>query len=186
LQDIDSPALLEEFTLLFMAISSVMLTNQKDQISWKWARDGCYSVASIYECQFFGAMIQFLAGSIWKATTEPKCRFFDWLVMHDRILTADNMIKRHWTCDHLCSLYLCMHETSKHLLTQCNYTEAVWNLLAAILQLPNYTTLNRVRGPKNWMAVMSRTGSKQVKRNNLGELLTFWWMIWKERNRRIF
>jgi hypothetical protein len=66
-----------------------------------------------------------------------------------------------------------MHETSDHLLTQCNYLEVVWNLLAAALELPNYTTLNWVRGPKNWMAVMSRTGSKQAKRNSLGVLLTF-------------
>jgi hypothetical protein len=83
------------------------------------------------------------------------------------------MTKRNWLCEHLCSLCLYMHETSEHLLTQCNYSEAVWNLLAASLHLPNYSTMNWVKGPKNWMAVMLRAGSNQEKRNNLGVLLTF-------------
>jgi hypothetical protein len=45
-------------------------------------------------------------------------------------LTVDNMIKRNWTCDPLCSFYLCFRETFDHLFSQCNYTEAVWNLAA--------------------------------------------------------
>jgi hypothetical protein len=69
LQGIDYPALLEKFTLLFMAISLVVLSNQNDQIYWKWTRDECYSVASAYECQSYGTMIQFPAGAIWKTRT---------------------------------------------------------------------------------------------------------------------
>jgi hypothetical protein len=41
---------IEEFTMLFMALNSVTLTNQEDKITWKWTTDGKYSVASAYEC----------------------------------------------------------------------------------------------------------------------------------------
>jgi hypothetical protein len=55
---------------------------------------GEYSVASAYECQFLGSFAQIPAMPIWRALAEPKCKFFGWLALHDKILTADNMIKR--------------------------------------------------------------------------------------------
>jgi hypothetical protein len=66
--------------------------------------------------------------------------------MHESVLTAENMIKKGWPCNTICSLCFCMEEITIHLLTEWNYTEAVWNLLAAnlapklwLLQLGRYT-----------------------------------------------
>jgi hypothetical protein len=63
--------------------------------------------------------------SICQAMSEPKCKFFAWLVMHGRILTGNNLLKRNWSCNYKCSLCLHLHETTEHLLTQCNYTKVV-------------------------------------------------------------
>jgi hypothetical protein len=82
---------LEEFILLFMALSPVTLSDQHDQIFWVWTKDGKYSVASAYDCQFMGSYGKLPAPYVWKALTEPKSRFFTWLVLHDKVLTADNM-----------------------------------------------------------------------------------------------
>jgi hypothetical protein len=60
---------------------------------------GLYSVASGYECQFLGAISHFPVTQIWQAKSEAKCKFFARLFMHNRVLTADNMSKRNWTCD---------------------------------------------------------------------------------------
>jgi hypothetical protein len=186
LQNITTSAELEEFIMLFMALLSIFLSDQKDEIQWRWTGDGCYTVASAYDCQFFGNFSCFLARQIWKAQTEPKCRFFEWLVMHDRILTAHNMIKRNWPCDHNCSLCLCMHETTEHLLIKCNYIEAVWNLIAPTLHLKDYSLMIQSGGPKNWVNELLHSGSSKTKKINLGALFSFWWMIWREQNRRIF
>jgi hypothetical protein len=35
-----------------MAISLVTLTDHKDEIRWKWTKDGCYNISSTYEIQF--------------------------------------------------------------------------------------------------------------------------------------
>jgi hypothetical protein len=64
LKDINSTALLEEFLLLFMALSDVELSEQQDSIKWKWKDDGLYSVSSAYECQFKGTIIHFPTLSI--------------------------------------------------------------------------------------------------------------------------
>jgi hypothetical protein len=125
LRSINSDILPEEFTMLFMALSHVVLNDQSDVITWRWTLDGNYTVASTYECQFKGSIIQFPAKMIWKAATEPKCKFFAWLVLHHRVLIALNLIKRNWPCNANCALCLCMHETTEHLILQCNYMEAV-------------------------------------------------------------
>jgi hypothetical protein len=125
LQGISNTSQLEEFTVLFMALSTVTLTDQRDEIIWRWTTNGQYTIASAYESQFNCAMSIFPATAIWKAITAPKCKIFVWVVMHDRVLTADNMIKKNWQCNSVCSLCFYMHETS-HLVTQCNYTEATF------------------------------------------------------------
>lgn len=94
LGEINSPTLMEEYTLLHMAISSITLTEANDVIRWRWTAKGEYSAASAYEAQFKGSMSYFPANDIWRAHSEPKCRFFAWLVLHDRVLTAENLAKR--------------------------------------------------------------------------------------------
>jgi hypothetical protein len=76
LKDIKSTALMEEFILLFMALTGVELSDQQDFITWKWTEDSHYFLASAYECQFKGAIVHFPTMSIWQATTEPKCKFY--------------------------------------------------------------------------------------------------------------
>jgi hypothetical protein len=127
-------------------------------------------VASAYDIQFRGSFSPYPATPVWKAFAQPRCKFFVWLVMRDRILTTDNMIKKGWPCDHNCSLCLCLHETTKHLLVDCNYTEAVWNLVVAALSLPNYASMTAAGGPNHWIHVLSKLGSKQARKKNVGVL----------------
>jgi hypothetical protein len=108
---------MEEFTMLFMALEAVNLNDQEDSITWRWTANGVYSVASTYECQFLGVMISFKAADIWRAKTEQKCKFFAWLVLHNRALTANNMIKKGWPCNHFFSSCMCKEETTSHLVT---------------------------------------------------------------------
>jgi hypothetical protein len=37
-----------------------------------------------------------------------------------------------------------------------------------------------------WVQYLFSYGTKQTRRKNVGILFTFWWLIWKERNKRIF
>jgi hypothetical protein len=75
LGEIANPAALEQFVTLHMALASIVLTYQRDQIFWKWTENGQFLVASAYECQFLGATIPFLSKHIWSANTVSKCNF---------------------------------------------------------------------------------------------------------------
>jgi hypothetical protein len=79
IQFIEIATLIQEFVMLYVSLGSVTLTDQRDEICWKWAASDQCIVASTYEYQFLGAMSPFPAANIWKAKAEPKCRFFAWL-----------------------------------------------------------------------------------------------------------
>jgi hypothetical protein len=126
------------------------------------------------------------APAIWSYFSEPRSKSFAWLAIHNRVLTADNMLKRSWPCDHFCSFCYCINETTPHILTECNFTEAVWNIISASFDLPSYGFMAQSGGPDQWLRIIPGAGSKKIKRKKTGILLTFWWIIWKERNKRIF
>jgi hypothetical protein len=119
---------MNEYVTLSIAIASTPLTEQHDQITWRWTANGQFSAASAYNCQFNGSYSYFLATKISKAKAEPKYKFFAWLVLHNRALTVDNMLKKNWPCNPLCPLCYCQQETTEHILLQCNYVEALWTL----------------------------------------------------------
>jgi hypothetical protein len=105
--------------------------------------------------------------------------------MHDKVLTAHNLIKRNWDCNYNYSMFLCLYETTEHLLTQCNYVEAAWNIIAPRNRLSSYAQMPRDEGATQWVRHNLKTGTKE-KKEKLGALFIFWWWVWKERNNRIF
>jgi len=50
-------------------------TNADDEITWRWTPNGEYTTKSAYRIQFIGRTRTSLFHPIWKAKTEPKCRF---------------------------------------------------------------------------------------------------------------
>jgi hypothetical protein len=95
--------------------------------------------------------------------------------MHDPVLTASNMIKRNWPCNHNCALCLCIHETTEHLLTNCNFTEAAWNQVASNFALPSYNDMLGTGGGGGvqWILKLISGGSKKEKKRKLGMLCIF-------------
>jgi hypothetical protein len=58
---------MEEFTILFMALAPVTLSDEPDTIKWRWIANEQYSVASVYDCQFIGAIQKFPSMKVWKS-----------------------------------------------------------------------------------------------------------------------
>lgn len=186
LRQLDTQTLLDEFALLYTALSGVELSNEKDQILWRWTSSGRYTASSAYNIQFQGAITTLPATHVWKAKTEPKCRFFGWLAIHGKVQTADNLMKKNYPCNPICPLCYCIPETTEHLLTECNYTEATWGELVSIFRLPTHVRQTVTKGVTRTIANVTALGNKTQKKELMGTLLSFWWQIWKERNRRIF
>jgi hypothetical protein len=90
---IQSAEELRDFIELWDGLTTVNLRQEiKDEIKWKWTRDGQYSAQSAYQIQFMGRRKKPAFNPIWKAHTEPKCKIFAWILLPHKILTA-NMIQ---------------------------------------------------------------------------------------------
>jgi hypothetical protein len=57
-----------------------------------------------------------------------------------------------------------MDETTPHLLTSCNNTEAVWNLIVTRLQLPNFSLMSAQEGLAEWLQHLLNQGSASDKK----------------------
>jgi hypothetical protein len=98
---------------------------------------------------------------------------------------VDNLLKKNWHGATECSLCLCQQETSTHL-TQCNFTEALWNLVASRFSLPSFAVMRFKEGPIEWTNSLLASGSNKDRRKKIGILFCLWWLVWKEKNPRIF
>jgi hypothetical protein len=67
-----------------------------------------------------------------------------------------------------------------------NYVEAYLDLVAARVGMSSYSQMRLLGGPTSWVSFLSSHASKKRRKQNLGSLFSFWWMVWKERNRRTF
>lgn len=101
----------------------------EDSILWKFSTNGQFSVASAYEFFFLTAVRCPYGEMIWKARAPARVRFFMWLMVKGRCLTADNLAKRGWPHDPACPLCLTELEDCDHLLSKCSFTIRVWSLL---------------------------------------------------------
>jgi hypothetical protein len=88
---------LQEFVALWIRLQDVNLQSKMQvTITWRWTADGQYSTRSTYHIQFKGFYIKYNSNLIWKAHTENTCKLFTWILIQDKILTADNLNLRGW------------------------------------------------------------------------------------------
>ena len=91
--------------------------------------DGQYKAKSAYDIQFGGTFCSFRPKWIWSAYAEPKHRFFTWLLVQEKILTADKLQDRNWPSNPLCSLCKLAPKTTKHICLECSFAQKVWELV---------------------------------------------------------
>jgi len=174
-----------DFVVLWDLVQEVQLTMEEDQISWRWTADGVYTAKSAYEAQFRGSYCSFLPSTIWRAHAEGKHKFFSWLLVQEKLLTADKLQARNWQCNPLCSLCGCMPETEEHLCLHCPFAIQVWGLVRAwsgnLIRVPvQGTTI------EDWWCQSLAQQPQKERRQTSAFLMYTAWNLWKERNRRVF
>jgi hypothetical protein len=123
---------------------------------------------------------------IWKAKTELKCHFFAWTLLHNKILTSNNLQKRGWPSNPYCSLCNLSPETVTHLCKDCPFAEEVWSMILSLADLWFLDGISKTGTLHTWWLRLRMLCSKQSRKSFDGLLIYFWWSLWLERNNRIF
>eukprot|EP00253_Pinus_taeda_P031278 PITA_31278 len=122
--------------------------------------------------------------TIWEANWWLKVTIFIWLATKNKILTWDRIQKKGFNGPSRC--YLCNNdtETRDHLLVRCPYTEKLWLLAKRLFKKPGTNSREFNDLIFNWSK--ETFGCRVIQRawNLISPFIL--WMIWKERNRRIF
>jgi hypothetical protein len=118
---------------------------------------------------------------VWRIWASNKCRFFIWLVEHNRCWTSDKLAKRGMDHPERCPLCDQQDETINHLLASCVFARQVWTGLlqpAGLLEL----TLQPHNGVFEDWCTASMWVPGQLRKGFNSLMVLGAWVIWKHRN----
>lgn len=181
--------IIAEFLALWDMIDGIALNEGKeDRIVWSLTSDGQYSAKSAYEVEFAGSASCVTAELTWRTKAPPKCRFFIWLLMRNRIWTAAHLQLRQWPIEYFCQLCYRNLETSTHLFMECPIARTIWASAATWASTPclSPTSWEPSDSLKDWFINLSKAAPSSSREGTSSLFMLVCWEIWRERNRRIF
>jgi hypothetical protein len=114
-----------QFLSIWDLVQAVRLSSEPDKFIWKWSPNGQYS-SSAYAALFLGRVDILGARQIWNTLMPGKCKFFAWLVLHDRCWTSDRLHRHGLKDSDTCALCAQEVETLDHLLVDCAFSQETW------------------------------------------------------------
>jgi len=178
--------MLEYFQIWDFVEGFVLHPDTPDKFRWKLSHDGSYSSKSAYAAFFVGSIKFGSWRRIWKTWAPPRCRFFIWLVFHNRVWTADRLAKRNLPHPEACPFCDQEEETINHLLVGCVFARQVWFLVfqhLGLLQLAPQPTVTRFSG---WWKKTTSDVPKEARKGLNSLIILVAWEIWKHRNTCVF
>jgi hypothetical protein len=177
--------------LLFLAqlLEEVTLSNERDEISWRFDTKGSYTAGSAYKIQFLGATNTNFKKVVWSGWAPARCKFFIWTLMLNKVLTADALLRRQWENEYFCPLCRRNLETPTHLFTECTYTIEIWTIMAARLNLNAIQPckwIGKDMTIQEWFTTIVGKHPKSERKEIFPAANLICWELWKEQNRRIF
>jgi hypothetical protein len=126
----------------------------------------------------------FRGENIWQAEAEGKHKFFGSLLVQCKILTADNLLARHWPCNPICTLCNQEQESASHLILHCTFAQQVWERMEAWTQ----SAMKPAQGLEvmDWWEKELAHLSKKDRRLKAALMIYAGWNIWKARNKKFF
>jgi len=178
---------LAEYLWLWDLLSEVVLQPEiEDNHIWQFSPLGRYSSKSAYEALFIGA-IQFRPWErIWKSWAPGKCKFFMWLVAHDRCWTADRLARKGLPHPEYCLLCDQEEETINHLLLHCVFARQVWFCVLQGLGLQVLAPQPDENSLDDWWENVINRVDGPVKKGLNSIIILVAWSLWNHRNRCVF
>lgn len=191
-RDVDhslTQSLIAEFLALWEMLEDIHLHEEReDRIVWRFTSDGQYTARSAYNAQFEDLTRCAPAELTWTAKAPPKCRFFCWLMLRNRIWTPARLQLRQWPNHYFCQLCFRSLETTCHLFMECPVSRTLWTQIAVWATIPSLLPDEWVTADtlKDWFLNMVTAAPRASRQAAISLYMLVCWEIWCERNRRIF
>ena len=176
-----------DFLMIWEATRNVHLqSDTPDKFIWKWTADHCFSTASAYWAFFIGQREIYGARCLRKTRAPGKCKFFIWLVLHDRCWTAERRKRHNLQDDDSCALCAQESETITHLLLNCCFAREIWYRTLFMLNWHELAPNGQCLDLADWWTTARKSIAKAERMCFDSLVILTSWMLWNERNRRTF
>jgi hypothetical protein len=116
---------------------------------------------------------------LWKIKIRLKIKAFLWLLYRGAILTKDDLVKRNWHGNEMCS-FCNNYETIQHLYFECALAKFIWRVIQLVSGLAPPNNSRHMFG--GWVYEMN-SKERQIFLVGIGVML---WAIWLSRNDVVF
>jgi hypothetical protein len=178
---------------LLLVINAAQISDRGDSWSWQPTNDALFTVKSAYHIvsnlsaspnlisQGHAKVFQ----SLWKIPAPSKVSGFAWQLLHDKIPTKVNLVKRNIIAtgdESLCPLCGQEIETAAHLFIYCRFAFRVWWDIFFWLNVPFCL-------PHDLFSIFNSllcAGDPRARKGRLMIGCAVVWMLWKSRNLVLF
>ncbi|XP_024626751.1 uncharacterized protein [Medicago truncatula] len=178
--------LLEECRLLINGV--ILQHNISDR--WQWDSDygGGYSVGGAYHHLTTQAEPPDvpLGDLIWHKQVPLKVSIFAWRLLRDRLPTKNHLFRRGIINSEACMCVTgCgMEETTSHLFIHCTTFGSLWHLIRSLIGMSGADPFNI---NDHFIQFIHSTGHSKARQSFLQLIwLLCVWVVWNERNNRLF
>uniref|UniRef100_A0A0A9HC95 Reverse transcriptase zinc-binding domain-containing protein n=1 Tax=Arundo donax TaxID=35708 RepID=A0A0A9HC95_ARUDO len=158
----------------------------EDKHYWWLSASGRYSAKSAYDGFFLGSTSFEPWERIWRTWAPAKCRFFLWLVAHNRCWMADRLARRGLPHPDKCPLCDQEGETINHLLVSCVFAYQFWFHLLRHVGLHFLTPQPAENCFESWWRESSEATSGLVQQGLNSLIVLGAWTLWNHRNHCVF
>lgn len=123
---------------------------------------------------------------LWHSKAPSRIRFFMWLALKGKCLTAENLAERNWPHDDVCQLCRRENEDGHHLFVSCDFTTEVWQRVRAWLNADFPLPRETVCPLFEWWLKIRSTCRTSYRSDFDCLFMLICWLVWKERNATVF
>lgn len=175
--------LLSKFPVLRNELLKVVILcfSAHDQLIWRNTKSGslCFKDAFLFlqPSQPQNKWFKF----IWNPAVPPSKSFVVWRLLHNRIPSDEQLIRRGCHLVSVCNLHSAVVETTDHIFLYCAFAKSLWNWLSS--------AFNRqvdVSSIRTILSVCYESWSPQMKDIITAAIINILWIIWYARNKARF
>ena len=140
---------------------------------WKLTTDGAYSCTSAYKDQFTGTIRSNMNSIVWKIWASLKCKLFSWLIIQNRVWTANRLAQRGltlWSLLQSCSRMGCASPLQLRYSTRICSSIKAW-LGLNFIQPQDWVMFFSVRD--SWSRVIHERGQSRRALSSLEILISY-------------
>ena len=104
----------------------------EDKLGWRRNPNKRFSVKEYYCCMSMASSDPFPWKSIWQAKVPPRVAFFSWTAALGKLLTIDNLRRRHLIIVDWCCMCKRSGESVDHLLLHCPLAWELWSMMLGL------------------------------------------------------